>query len=74
MDFKKATELFQDPEFDGDPVVIYEPDPDDDPEPPDPDNDDDDPDDEKPVPEHLKRYVSKVKVSILRELHRYWHW
>ena len=25
MDFKKATELFADPDFDGDPVVIYEP-------------------------------------------------
>lgn len=25
MDFKKATELFSDPAFDGDPVVIYEP-------------------------------------------------
>lgn len=25
MDFKKATELFADPNFDGDPVVIYEP-------------------------------------------------
>lgn len=25
MDFKKATELFRDPDFDGDPVVIYEP-------------------------------------------------
>ena len=26
MDFKGATRLFQDPEFDGDPVVVYEPD------------------------------------------------
>ena len=25
MDFKKATELFRDPDFDGEPVVIYEP-------------------------------------------------
>jgi len=25
MDLKKATELFADPDFDGDPVVIYEP-------------------------------------------------
>jgi len=25
MDFKKATELFADPDFDGDPVMIYEP-------------------------------------------------
>jgi type I restriction enzyme R subunit len=36
MDFKKATELFKDPDFDGEPVVIYEPGDDDDPVPPDP--------------------------------------
>lgn len=36
MDFKKATELFKDPEFDGEPVVIYEPKAGDDPVPPDP--------------------------------------
>ncbi len=36
MDFKKATELFKDPDFDGEPVVIYEPTDDDDPVPPDP--------------------------------------
>ncbi len=35
MDFKKATELFADPDFDGDPVVIYTPKPDDSPVPPD---------------------------------------
>ena len=35
MDFKKATELFADPEFDGEPVQIYEPGPDDPPVPPD---------------------------------------
>jgi type I restriction enzyme R subunit len=29
MDFKGATELFADPDFDGEPVVIYEPRPDD---------------------------------------------
>jgi type I restriction enzyme R subunit len=34
MDFKKATELFADPAFDGDPVQIYEPGPDDSPVPP----------------------------------------
>ena len=42
MDFKKATELFRDPDFDGEPAVIYEPDDDDDPVPPDPDPGDDD--------------------------------
>lgn len=35
MDFKKATELFSDPAFDGEPVVIYEPTPDDPIVPPD---------------------------------------
>ncbi|ENU17579.1 DEAD/DEAH box helicase family protein [Acinetobacter lwoffii] len=35
MDFKKATELFSDPAFDGDPVVIYEPKPDEPVVPPD---------------------------------------
>jgi type I restriction enzyme R subunit len=34
MDFKKATELFADPAFDGEPVQIYEPKPDDPVEPP----------------------------------------
>ena len=42
MDFKKATELFADPDFDGDPVQIYVPGPDDPPTPPD--------DPEEPVP------------------------
>lgn len=35
MDFKKATELFADPKFDGDPVQIYEPRGDESPVPPD---------------------------------------
>jgi type I restriction enzyme R subunit len=35
IDFKKATELFADPDFDGDPVQIYEPMGDDSPVPPD---------------------------------------
>ena len=39
MDFKKATELFRDPDFDGEPTVIYEPGGDDDPVPPDPPDD-----------------------------------
>lgn len=38
MDFKKATELFADPDFDGDPVVIYEPKFDQSPVPPDADD------------------------------------
>jgi len=35
MDFKKATELFADKDFDGEPVVIYDPGPNDPPVPPD---------------------------------------
>jgi len=35
MDFKKATELFADPDFDGDPVQVYEPRSDESPVPPD---------------------------------------
>lgn len=34
IDFKKATKHFRDANFDGDPVVVYEPGPDDDPVPP----------------------------------------
>ena len=47
MDFKKVTELFADPDFDGEPVQIYEPGPDDPPLPPDepPDGDDTVPED-----------------------------
>ena len=44
MDFRKATNLFADPDFDGDPVQIYEPGPEDDPVPPDPNDDDGEPD------------------------------
>lgn len=62
MDFKNATELFKDPDFDGDPVVIYEPDPGDDPVPPDPDPDTD-PDGDV-VNEDPEEYVTKkIRVS-----------
>ncbi|RLJ21976.1 restriction endonuclease [bacterium endosymbiont of Escarpia laminata] len=59
MDFKKATELFRDPDFDGEPVVIYEPGNDDDPVPPDPEPGVDELDDE--VQEERGTY--KVRVS-----------
>jgi type I restriction enzyme R subunit len=51
MDFKKATELFADPAFDGEPVIIYEPKGDEPPVPP--ENDPDDVvigEDGKPIP------------------------
>jgi type I restriction enzyme R subunit len=39
MDFRRATALFADPDFDGEPVQIYEPRPDEPPVPPDPPDD-----------------------------------
>lgn len=60
MDFKKATELFRDPDFDGEPVVVYEPDDDDDPVPPDPEPDDDDGDDDG---DDGGEGIKKIRVS-----------
>jgi hypothetical protein len=66
MDFKKATELFKDPEFDGEPVVIYQPGPEDDPVPPDPEPDDgDDGGEIEDSPGVYKVHVSGVDVKIL---------
>jgi type I restriction enzyme R subunit len=71
MDFKNATQQFKDPDFDGDPVVIYDPEPDDDPVPPDPDPDpDDDPDPDQPVGVKKLR-VSGVDVMILKKTVEY---
>ncbi len=72
MDFKNATELFKDPDFDGDPVVIYEPDPDDDPVPPDPPEPDDDTLEEVQAPYGAKKiHVSGVPVNILAKTVEY---
>lgn len=69
MDFKKATALFRDEAFDGDPVVIYDPTDDDDPVPPDPPgDDDDDPQDEtKEADGMYKVLVSGVSARIIAE-------
>lgn len=69
MDFKKATELFKDPDFDGEPVVIYEPDDDDNPVPPDPEprEGEEDPDGINEPAGVYKVRVSGVDVSILSE-------
>lgn len=68
LDFKKATELFKDPEFDGEPVVIYEPDGDDDPVPPDPKPADDDGGDDEDDGQTVKKFhISGVEVRILSE-------
>ena len=67
MDFKKATELFRDPDFDGEPVVIYEPDEDDNPVPPDP-GDPEDEDEDDGDGEGAKKYVfDGVPVEIIAE-------
>lgn len=70
MDFKKATEHFNDPDFDGEPVVIYEPKPEDDPEPPDPSTEEGDNDDTEEDPEDARRrkiFVSGVPAKIKNE-------
>ena len=68
MDFKKATELFRDDDFDGPPIVIYEPDDDDPPEPPDPKPYDDDPPFDPPeTGENKKVYISGVSARIIAE-------
>jgi type I restriction enzyme R subunit len=84
MDFKQATSLFADPDFDGDPVQIYEPGPDDSPVPPDdlPDGEDDEgtPDDIFPDPPDgdgfdggppTKYYVNDVEVRVATERVQY---
>ena len=77
MDFKKATELFADPDFDGEPEVIYEPDGDDPITPPDADPDGPDgpdgPLDDPPESEGAKKYViSDVEVMVLAERVQYY--
>jgi len=72
MDFKRATELFKDEEFDGEPVVIYEPDDDDDPIPPDPEGGEDDDfeeddDDDGEGGRKIKFYVNGVPAKIIAE-------
>lgn len=71
MDCKKATELFADPDFDGDPVVIYEPGEEDPVTPDDEENNWEDEDTDPPV-EGTKRYVvSGVEVKIAAERVQY---
>jgi type I restriction enzyme R subunit len=88
MDFKKATELFADPAFDGDPVQIYNPGPDDSPVPPDDVIDPLAPTDDQPsgeddvtfpggdageVKEPRKRYVvDNVPINIVAERVQYY--
>jgi len=68
MDFKKATELFKDPDFDGEPVIIFEPGDDEPPVPPDPPEEPP----EGPLPEpdppgSKKIVISGVSAHIIAE-------
>lgn len=70
MDFKRATELFRDDDFDGPPIVIYNPDDDDDPVPPDPEDPEDggDLDDAEDDQVGTQRFiVSGVPARIINE-------
>lgn len=71
MDFKKATELFADPAFDGEPVQVYEPPPGGSPVPPD-DLDDMSVDPLPPGRGRVKYVVSDVPVSIVAERVQYY--
>ncbi|MGO1751079.1 MAG: EcoAI/FtnUII family type I restriction enzme subunit R [Psychroflexus sp.] len=85
MDFRKATNHFADPDFDGEPVQIYEPEPDEIPVPPDPETDSEEPtDDGEPEPPEIpfpdydtddkpkKYYVNKVQVRVANERVQYY--
>lgn len=72
MDFKGATKLFADPDFDGDPVQIYNPDPEDPPEPPEPPGPmPPGPFPPPPGPGRDKFHVANVPVHVLRERHQF---
>lgn len=64
MDFKKATELFADPKFDGEPVVIYQPKPGDPPLPQDDGGDE--------GSKRIKYVVNDVPVKVVAERVQYY--
>lgn len=80
MDFKKATELFADPDFDGDPVQIYQPTSDDDITPPDDPIDNAniiEPDisfdpNQEPGEKRVKYYVNNIEVNVISERVQYY--
>lgn len=78
MDFKKATEKFADPNFDGDPLVVYEPKDEQPVEPPETGGDDETRDEpptgggEPPGEGPVKYVVSGVKVKVIAERVQYY--
>lgn len=80
MDFRKATDLFADPEFDGEPISIYEPGEEDDPVPPGDGGDGPNgpgplPPDPPPGPpqKRTKYYVNDVEVRVVAERVQYYN-
>ncbi len=73
MDFKRATALFADPDFDGDPVQIYEPDATETPVPPDEPSEQGDTDPAPTVqePPGVKYRVNDVEVFVATERVQY---
>ena len=71
LDFKKATELFADPDFDGEPVVIYAPKPTDPVLPPDPTPQTDPPPPPDPTP-RIKYVIDDVPVYVVNERVQYY--
>ncbi|MCE7585383.1 DEAD/DEAH box helicase family protein [Vibrio fluvialis] len=73
MDFKGATRLFADPEFDGEPVVIYEPDEGDSVVPPTNEPEDEDNEDEsnKPKQKRSKIVLDDVDVDLAAQREQY---
>jgi type I restriction enzyme R subunit len=69
MDFKKATELFADPDFDGDPIIVWEPGPQNTPEPPDLPGDNVHAIDQQ---ERTKYIVSDLDVKVIAERVQYY--
>ena len=73
MDFKRATELFADPDFDGEPVVIFEPEGDSGPVPPDDAGGNGDDEEIDPPPKGPKKFVvSGVEVEVVAERVQYY--
>ena len=72
MDFKKATELFSDKAFDGDPVVIYEPGPNNPPTPPEGPTYKTDEDNKEDVKGRTKYVVGDVTVYVMAERVQYY--
>jgi len=72
MDFKKATELFSDKAFDGDPVVIYEPGPDKPPVPPEDPTDKTEDDNKEDAKGRTKYVVGDVTVYVMAERVQYY--